>query len=142
MFVFKLSWFPYMLILAGIVLAADGQPAALTMTAGGIAWLYFSYKSKQSNTPTSSSAGAPVAPPVGAPTATPGAAPTVTPNETVSSPDPGVPVSPIAVPVTAYPAPEETPAPPKANTVQFCGSCGAKVTPGSAFCGSCGAKLH
>jgi len=132
MFVFKLSWLPYMLIIAGICLAADGQPAALIMTAGGGAWLYFSYKSKQSNAPANPSAGVSVAPPVGA----------SVPTETAAAPDPSVPVSPIAVPVAAYPDPEEKPAAPKTHTIQFCGQCGAKVIPGSAFCGSCGAKLN
>lgn len=130
MFVFKLSWLPYILIIAGIWLAVEGQPAALILTAGGGAWLYFNYKSKQTSAPSN--------PPSGAPTATP----TATAGTAASTPDPSIPVSPIAVPVTEYPSPEEKPSAPKASTMQFCGQCGAKIIPGSAFCGQCGAKLN
>ena len=55
MIIFKLSWLPYILILAGILVAAGGDPAALILVVIGVIWLFFRFKKrreeKASNTP-------------------------------------------------------------------------------------------
>ena len=47
MIIFKLSWLPYILILAGILIAIDGDPAALILVAIGVIWLFFRFKKKR-----------------------------------------------------------------------------------------------
>lgn len=142
MIVFKLSWLPYMLILTGIILAADGQPAALILTAIGCAWLYFKYQGNQSgasvdgasdtaSTGAPPTAGAPYSP-VAAPTAeTPAAAPTVAPAAE----------KPVAAPAAEPPVVPVTPAA-QADEIKFCCNCGTKAIPGSVFCSECGEKLR
>lgn len=47
MILFKLSWLPYILILAGILVAIDGDPAALILVVIGVIWLFFRFKKKR-----------------------------------------------------------------------------------------------
>lgn len=47
MIIFKLSWLPYILILAGILVAIDGDPAALILVVIGVIWLFFRFKKKR-----------------------------------------------------------------------------------------------
>ena len=49
MLIFKLSWVPYILIIAGIAVAADGDASALILTAIGIIWLIIKYYNKSKN---------------------------------------------------------------------------------------------
>ena len=121
MIIFKLSWLPYILILAGILLAAEGQPAALILCVIGGVWLYFKFKNKKAenssnkpNTPNASyntnASNAPY-PTTNAPQ----------PTQIVSNPTPTVDANKTAA--------------------KFCSKCGAKATPGSVFCSNCGNKL-
>ncbi|MBR5566207.1 MAG: hypothetical protein IKW08_08620 [Roseburia sp.] len=44
MIVFKLSWLPYMLVIAGVsILIEDGDPLGLIPLIIGGVWLYFKY---------------------------------------------------------------------------------------------------
>ena len=115
MILFKLSWLPYSLILAGILVAIDGDPAALILVVIGVIWLFFRFKKKReekaSNNPNASNTSS-------APYAAPNA-----PHTTQIVSD------------SVSPADANKPA------AKFCSNCGAKVTPGSVFCSNCGNKL-
>lgn len=127
MIVFKLSWLPYMFIIAGIALAAEGQPAALILVVIGAVWLYFKFKNKReanaSNKPYNPNTSYNTNPSnntntSGAPYSTTNAPQS---NHIVSSPAPTVDAS--------------------QSAAKFCSNCGAKAVPGSVFCSNCGNKL-
>ena len=121
MILFKLSWLPYILILAGILVAIDGDPAALILVVIGVIWLFFRFKKKReekaSNNPNTSSTSY---------------------NANTSSTPYAAPNAPHATHIvseSASPVDASNPA------AKFCSNCGAKATPGSVFCSNCGNKL-
>ena len=115
---FKLSWLPYILILAGILVAVDGDPSALILSLIGGVWLFIKYSKKPGSSRSHTAS-----------TGT-GAAP-----KQVSTPRP--PVSP-AKPAAGSEKPAAEPDKPAAK---FCRHCGAKVEPGDVYCIECGEKL-
>lgn len=126
MLVFKLSWLPYMLIFAGILITIDGDPAALILVVIGAAWLFFKFKNKRAE----NAANNPN--PVNAPYSAPNT-PHSPPNMPYSAPN--VPYTP---PIVSQP---DAPADANKTAAKFCSNCGTKVTPGSVFCSNCGNKL-
>ena len=112
MLVFKLSWLPYMFIIAGIALAAEGQPSALILCVIGGGWLYLKFKNKKAENNTNN--------------ANPSGAPYITTNV------------PQAAPVASKSAPLTDA---NNGVVKFCSNCGTKINPGSVFCNHCGKKL-
>lgn len=127
MIVFKLSWLPYMLIIAGIAVVAEGQPAGLIFIAIGGIWLYFKYKNKKSGTTSQSG------------TASSTSKPAAT-NNTVNSAPKAVPSAPKAV-ETVQSAPKAQSVEPAKPVGKFCRHCGAKVEPDDVYCIECGEKL-
>ena len=136
MFVFKLSWLPYMLIIAGIILLADGDAAGIALAIIGAGWLFA--KSRAKKTPASGqSAGTQETP--------------VQTAEAVPSPDTAAQnaPSPEKAPAPAAAFKEEPPTPDTpvqseqsaAPAPKFCPYCGVKLEPGSKFCPSCGNRL-
>lgn len=141
MFVFKLSWLPYMLIIAGIILLADGDEAGIMLAIIGAGWLFS--KSRAKKTPASGqSAGTQETP--------------VQTAEAVPSPDTAAQNAPspekAPAPAAAFQEEPPKPVPPVQNTPvqseqsavpapKFCPYCGVKLEPGSKFCPSCGKKL-
>ena len=121
MLVFKLSWLPFILILAGILLAAEGQPAALILCVIGGVWLYFRFKNKKTGNASSKPN---------------------TPNTPYNTNASNAPYSTTNVPqsnhIVSNPAPTVDA---NKTAAKFCSNCGAKATPGSVFCSNCGNKL-
>ena len=112
MLVFKLSWLPYMFIIAGIALAAEGQPSALILCVIGGVWLYFKFKNKKAENASNN--------------ANPFGAPYITTNV------------PQAAPVASK---SDPPTDANNGVAKFCSNCGTKMNPGSVFCNHCGKKL-
>ena len=120
MIVFKLSWLPYMLIIAGIAAIAGGEPAGLVFIVIGGVWLYFKYKNKNSGTTSQSGTASSVSKPAAT-------------NNTVNS-------APKAV-ETVQSAPKTKPVEQTKPVGKFCRHCGAKVEPDDIYCVECGEKL-
>ena len=112
MLVFKLSWLPYMFIIAGIALAAEGQPSALILCVIGGVWLYIKFKNKKTENASNN------------------ANPSGESHATTH-----IPHAANIVPESASPAGENN------ATAKFCSNCGTKINPGSVFCNHCGKKL-
>lgn len=112
MFVYKFSWLPWMMLLAGIGLLSDDSEEvvlpALIMIAIGSIWLYFRYKNEDSSQAVSPKNDTPALSKV------------------------------IEKPVTPTPLPEKKTAKP---TGKFSRHCGAKVEPDDIYCIECGEKL-
>ena len=126
MFVFKISWLPYMFIIGGIAIAAEGQYSALVLVPIGIVWLVIKYGSRSSGS-NANSAEVPatyVQPTAPVETAASAENPASAENHTSAQP---------IAPSETQPAPAHTP--------KFCMNCGNKLIPGSKFCPECGQKL-
>lgn len=127
MIVFKLSWLPYMLIIGGIGIAMDGQPAALILTVIGGVWLYFKYKNNNSGTTSQSGSASSASKPAAT-------------NNKVSSAPKAVSAAPKAV-ETVQSAPKAQPVEQVKPVGKFCRHCGSKVEPDDIYCVECGEKL-
>lgn len=49
MIVFKLSWLPWILIIAGVALLADGEAPGVVLLIIGVVWLFLKLRSKSKN---------------------------------------------------------------------------------------------
>ena len=121
MFVFKLSWLPYLLVIAGISFLVEGQvlPGIALAVLGGI-WIYIKFtdkKSEKSNQSNSTSTAS---------------KPAVS-SKTVNS-------APKAV-TAVQSAPKTQPVEQAKPAGKFCRHCGAKVEPNDIYCVECGEKL-
>lgn len=121
MFVYKLSWLPYMTLIAGIILIAEGTEGGEFLFLAGLIWTGYTLYSKYVKKKAQNSASEPVAP---AQTHSVQSTP-VNPAPAQNEPAQSAPVQPA----------------PSASAPKFCSSCGYKLTPGSVFCPSCGKKL-
>lgn len=126
MIFFKLSWLPYILIIGGIFGAAEGEPAALIMTAIGGIWLYFKYSNKKKSSNQSGTSGQTYTP-------NPGAVPQQKVIDAAA-------VKPVPQPPVVKPAPQPTPGLVSTGR-KFCCYCGAKVELDDVYCVECGEKL-
>ena len=120
MFVFKLSWLPWILVFGGLYFAAEGAPEAIIMSVIGGLWLYFKYKNKNSGTTSQSG------------TASSASKPAVS-GKTVKS-------APKAV-TAVQSAPKTQPVEQAKPVGKFCRHCGTKVEPDDIYCVECGEKL-
>ena len=120
MIVFKLSWLPYMMIIAGIAVISEGEPTGLICIGIGGVGLYFKYKNKNSGTTSQSG------------TASSASKPAVS-SKTVNS-------APKAV-TAVQSAPKTQPVEQAKPAGKFCRHCGAKVEPDDIYCVECGEKL-
>lgn len=120
MFVYKLSWLPWMLVFAGLYGASEGASEAIIMSVIGGLWLYFKYKNNNSGTTSQSG------------TASSASKPAVS-GKTVKS-------APKAV-TAVQSAPKTQPVEPAKPAGKFCRHCGTKVEPDDIYCVECGEKL-
>lgn len=117
MFVYKLSWLPWILVFGGLYGAAEGVSEAMIMSLIGGLWLYFKYQNNNSGT--TSQSGTASKPAVS--------------SKTVNS-------APKAV-TAVQSAPKTQPVEQAKPAGKFCRHCGAKVEPDDIYCVECGEKL-
>jgi len=159
MIFFKLSWVPYILIIAGIALAAEGQFAALILTAVGVIWLVMKHQDKSDNSnsttkPQSTRTAASRSSTVNrSATSTVTSANRTTTSATASTnrTTTSVPVSatrPVSTASTSSTAVKvekvetvEEKVPAETKHGKFCRHCGAKVEENDIYCVECGEKI-
>lgn len=117
MFIFKLSWLPYIFILGGIWGAIEGDPSSLLLSVIGGVWLAFKYANKSdlsSQTSTSSQTRT-----------------SSTNTYSATNEIDAEPVTPALQPSAAPVKPVD----------KVCRYCGANVEPDDIYCVECGEKL-
>lgn len=142
MFVFKLSWLPYIFLIGGIALLADGDEAGAVIFLIGLVWtgytLYKKFGKKNAQ-----SGAAPVQPSAPAQITEP--AKPAAPVQAEKTEQPAAPASPMQEekPLqSAAPAQPAAAAQPATTAPKFCFNCGNKLDAGAVFCSSCGKKVQ
>lgn len=114
MIVFKLSWAPWILIIAGILVGVE-DPSAFILTVAGVIWLVLRARKKMNFTSTT------------------------TAHKTKANPI----TLKIDIPkVDSSPATSEAQQNSKPAAVNYCTKCGTPAESGFAFCTNCGSKLN